>query len=126
MEREKEITEFNKKNKVNRSNLVNGRALTNLGVFRAYIQNYLKNHPGIHKESTLMVRQLEPTENGVPLEVYAFTNTIVWTQYETIQSDIFDHLFAVAPEFGLRIFQNPSGSDLKTALTNVSKSEILE
>lgn len=125
VEREKEIAQFNKKNKVDRSNLVNGRALTNIGIFRAYVHNYLKNHPGIHKESTLMVRQLEPTENGLPLEVYAFTDTIVWSQYETIQSDIFDHLFAVAPEFGLRIFQNPSGNDLKTALNYENRSESL-
>ncbi|MFY3793276.1 mechanosensitive ion channel family protein [Ureibacillus sp. MALMAid1270] len=125
VEREKEIAEFNKKNQIDRSNLVNGRALTNIGVFRAYIQNYLKNHPGIHKESTLMVRQLEPTENGVPLEIYAFANTTVWVQYETIQSDIFDHLFAVAPEFELRIFQNPSGNDLKAALTINKQSETL-
>ncbi|SOC35843.1 mechanosensitive ion channel family protein [Ureibacillus acetophenoni] len=123
IDREKEITNFNIKNKFDRSNSVNGRALTNIGVFRAYIGNYLQNHPGINKESTLMVRQLEPTENGLPLEIYAFANTTVWAQYETIQSDIFDHLFAVAPEFGIRIFQNPSGDDLKTALANAGNNE---
>ena len=126
VEREKEIANFNSKNKFDRSNIVNGRALTNIGVFRAYIGNYLQNHPGINKESTLMVRQLEPTENGLPLEIYAFANTTVWAQYETIQSDIFDHLFAVAPEFGLRIFQNPSGNDLKSGLLSAGNSNTME
>ncbi|WP_408056617.1 mechanosensitive ion channel family protein [Ureibacillus manganicus] len=126
VEREKEIENFNSKNKFDRSNIVNGRALTNIGVFRAYIGNYLQNHPGINKESTLMVRQLEPTENGLPLEIYAFANTTVWAQYETIQSDIFDHLFAVAPEFGLRIFQNPSGNDLKSGLLSGGNSNTLK
>ncbi len=120
VEREKEIEEFNLKNEIDRSNLVNGRALTNIGVFRAYVGNYLQNHPGINKESTLMVRQLEPTEKGLPLEIYAFTNTIQWAVYETIQSDIFDHLFAVAPEFGLHVYQNPSGNDLRSAFTQAS------
>lgn len=112
--REHEIEEYNEKNHINRSNPVNGRALTNIGVFRAYISNYLQNHPGIHKEMTLIVRQLAPTENGLPLEIYAFTNDVRWDVYETIQADIFDHLFAVAQEFGLRVFQNPSGNDLRT------------
>ncbi len=115
VEREKEIAEFNLKNNIDRSNIVNGRSLTNIGVFRAYVASYLQNHPGIHKESTLMVRQLEPTEKGLPLEIYAFANTVQWAVYETTQADIFDHLFAVAPEFGLRIYQNPSGNDVKSA-----------
>jgi miniconductance mechanosensitive channel len=92
---------------------VNYRRLTNIGTFRAYIARYLKNHTGIHKQMTLLVRQLSPTENGVPLEVYCFTNTTVWADYEEIQSDIFDHLLSVIPEFGLRVFQNPSGADLR-------------
>lgn len=112
--RENEIEQFNARNNINRSNPVNGRALTNIGVFRAYISNYLKNHPGINQEMTLMVRQLEPSEHGLPLEIYAFTNDTRWAVYETVQSDIFDHLFAVAPEFGIRLFQNPSGHDFKT------------
>lgn len=112
--KEKEIAEYNEKNEINRENKVNGRAMTNIGVFRAYIDNYLNNHPGIHKGMTLMVRQLAPSENGLPLEIYAFTNNTEWAVYETIQSDIFDHLYAVAPEFGLRIFQNPSGYDLRS------------
>ncbi|WP_313893445.1 mechanosensitive ion channel domain-containing protein [Psychrobacillus sp.] len=113
VQREREIEESNIKNKVNRNNLVNGRALTNIGVFRIYINEYLQHHPGIHKEMTLMVRQLAPSDNGLPLEIYAFTNNVQWAVYETVQADIFDHLFAVAGEFGLRLFQNPAGSDFK-------------
>ncbi|QUG40113.1 mechanosensitive ion channel family protein [Psychrobacillus sp. INOP01] len=111
--REREIAEYNTRNKVNQSNPVNGRALTNIGVFRAYISNYLKHHPGINQEMTLMVRQLAPTESGLPIEIYAFTNDIQWALYETVQADIFDHLFAVAPEFGIQLFQNPTGNDFK-------------
>ena len=97
---------------------MNGRALTNIGVFRAYISNYLRNHPGINQEMTLMVRQLAPTEHGLPIEIYAFTNDVAWAVYETVQADIFDHLFAIAPEFGIQVFQNPSGNDLKK-FTNI-------
>jgi miniconductance mechanosensitive channel len=120
--REREIAEFNANKNINRSNPVNGRALTNIGVFRAYISNYLQNHPGINQEMTLMVRQLAPTEHGLPLEIYAFTNDIRWAVYETVQSDIFDHLFAVAAEFELRLYQNPSGHDFKK-LANESRME---
>lgn len=119
--REREIAEFNSKNDINRTNPVNGRALTNIGVFRAYISKYLQHHSGINQEMTLLVRQLAPTEHGLPLEIYAFSNDIRWAVYETIQADIFDHLFAVAQEFGLRLFQNPSGEDLKTI---VNETEI--
>ena len=111
--REREIAEYNKRNKIDQSNPVNGRALTNIGVFRAYISNYLQHHPGINQEMTLMVRQLAPTEHGLPIEIYAFTNDIKWAVYETVQADIFDHLFAVAPEFGIQLFQNPTGNDYK-------------
>jgi len=114
VERESEIEEYNHANKIDRSNVVNGRALTNIGVFRAYINQYIQRHPGIHQEMTLMVRQLAPGEHGLPLEIYAFANNIQWAVYESIQADIFDHLFAVAGEFGLRIFQNPAGSDFKS------------
>jgi len=111
--RESEIAAYNTRNKINHSNRVNGRALTNIGVFRAYISNYLQHHPGINQEMTLMVRQLAPTENGLPIEIYAFTNDIQWAVYETVQADIFDHLLAVAPEFGIQLFQNPTGNDFK-------------
>ncbi|UJF36044.1 mechanosensitive ion channel family protein [Paenibacillus hexagrammi] len=112
--KEQEIEAHNTSNRINTSNKVNGRALTNLGVFRIYIEQYLRNHPKIHTNMTCMVRQLDPGDNGVPLEVYAFTNVTDWETYETVQSDIFDHIFAVAPEFGLRVFQNPSGHDVKS------------
>lgn len=115
-DKEKEIELHNADNRIDRSNRVNGRALTNIGVFRMYIQCYLQNHPQIHKDMTLMVRQLEPGENGLPLEIYAFTNDVRWAVYEGVQSDIFDHILAVAPEFGLRVFQKPSGNDLKRGL----------
>jgi len=91
----------------------NLRRLTNLGTFRAYVEHYLRNHPGIHQNMTLLVRQLPPSEAGLPLELYCFTNTTGWNAYEAIQSDIFDHLLAIVPEFYLRVFQKPSGSDLR-------------
>jgi len=107
-----EIDEYNVKSHINTNNKVNGRQLTNIGVFRVYIQQYLKNHPKIHKEMTLIVRQLASGDNGLPLEIYAFTNDTNWAVYESIQADIFDHIFAVAPAFGLRAFQNPTGYDI--------------
>jgi len=91
---------------------VNKRRLTNVGTFRAYAYNYLKNHPNIHKGMTLIVRQLAAGPEGLPLEIYCFTNTTDWSAYEDIQSDIFDHLMAIVPEFGLRLYQKPAGSDL--------------
>lgn len=123
--REREIAEYNTKNDINLSNPVNGRALTNIGVFRAYINNYIQHHPGINQEMTLLVRQLAPTEHGLPIEIYAFSNDIRWAVYESIQADIFDHLFAVAQEFGLRLFQNPSGHDLKTIVDD-SKRDVMK
>ncbi len=107
----KEITQHNKSKKVNLENLANGRRMTNIGVFRNYIEAYLTNHPSIHKNLTILVRQLKPTENGLPIEIYAFTNDTNWKRYEIIQSDIFDHIFAVATEFDLTVFQSPSGAD---------------
>lgn len=121
--REQEINEYNWKNNFDRSNSVNGRALTNIGVFRAYIHHYLYNHSDIRNDMTLLVRQLEPSESGVPLEIYAFTNTVEWGRYESIQSDIFDHLFAVAPEFGIRLFQKPTGNDLKSISLPIAINE---
>lgn len=91
---------------------VNSRRLTNIGSFRAYVDRYLRSHPGIHQGMTLMVRQLAPGADGLPLEIYCFTNTVQWTSYEGIQSDVFDHLLAILPAFGLRVFQHPSGADL--------------
>ncbi|WP_027398991.1 mechanosensitive ion channel family protein [Anaerovorax odorimutans] len=108
-----EVDTYNKRHKIDESSVVNGRALTNIGTFRAYVDAYLKNHPKIHKSMTRIVRQLNPTEHGLPIEIYAFTNTTVWKDYEDIQADIFDHIFAILPQFDLRIFQSPTGHDLK-------------
>jgi len=92
---------------------VNLRRLTNIGTFRAYIYNYLKHHPKIHERMTLIVRQLQPGTEGLPMEIYCFSNDTEWAAYEGIQDDIFDHVFAIAPEFGLRLYQRPAGADLK-------------
>ncbi|NKF22463.1 mechanosensitive ion channel family protein [Solimonas marina] len=95
---------------------VNQRRLTNLGVFRAYAQAYLQAHPEIEHRQTCMVRQLDPTSTGIPMEIYCFTATTVWLEYERIQSDIFDHLLAILPEFGMAAYQQPSGVDVRHAL----------
>jgi len=110
--KEQELADYNKglASEVNAE--VNRRRLTNVGTFRAYAYNYLKHHPKIHKGMTLIVRQLGPGPEGLPLEIYCFTDTTEWVAYEDIQSDIFDHLLAIVPEFGLRLFQKPAGSDL--------------
>ena len=89
------------------------RRLTNIGVFRAYVEAYLRAHPRILNDQTLMVRQLDPMPNGVPIELYAFVDTVVWEQYESVQSDIFDHLMAVVSDFGLRVHQAPTGADVR-------------
>ena len=113
---EKEIKDYNSKHNVDNSQLVNGRRQTNLGVFRAYINAYLRNKSEVNQKMTLMVRQLQPTENGIPIQIYCFTATTVWAEYESIQSDIFDHILAVLPSFNLNIYQSPSGNDFNTAL----------
>lgn len=118
----KEINEYNKKYNFDPNIIVNGRRLTNLGTFRAYIQAYLDNNPNIHKELIKMVRQLPPGEYGIPLEIYAFTSSTDWRTYENIQSDIFDHIIAVAPYFGLRLFQNPTGHDFRSGIKDSQKS----
>lgn len=100
-----EIEEYNRANGIDNSEVINGRNITNIGTYRAYIESYLKNNTNIHKEMTLMVRQLEPSEKGLPIQIYAFTNSTDWIDYEIVQADIFDHLIAVIPEFGLKIFQ---------------------
>ena len=91
---------------------VNLRRLTNIGTFRAYIYNYLKHHPKIHDRMTLIVRQLQPGTEGLPIEIYCFSNEIDWAAYEGIQADIFDHIAAIGPEFGLRLYQRLAGADL--------------
>ncbi|CAM4169828.1 hypothetical protein F901_02646 [Acinetobacter dispersus] len=110
-----EIEEFN--NHLSNQSQYNQRRLTNLGTFRAYVEFYLRQHHGIAQNQTILVRQMQPTSEGLPLEIYAFTNTIAWASYEAIQSDIFDHLIAIIPEFGLRIYQAPSGHDFQMLTT---------
>ncbi|WP_456276339.1 mechanosensitive ion channel family protein [Bacillus sp. AK128] len=122
--KEREISEYNARFDMYEENRVNGRSLTNIGVFRAYIHNYLKHHSGINQEMTLLVRQLPPSEHGLPIEIYAFTKDIRWEVYESIQSDIFDHLLAVASEFELKVFQNPSGNDLKDLIGETGKKPV--
>jgi miniconductance mechanosensitive channel len=116
-DKEQELADYNASLDEAVDEAVNKRRLTNVGSFRAYAWNYLKNRPDIHKGMTLMVRQLAPGPEGLPLEIYCFTNTTAWTDYEGIQSDIFDHLLAIVPEFGLRLYQKPAGSDLANLAT---------
>ena len=108
-----ELNIFNETKEMNLKTIVNGRRMTNIGTFRAYIELYLKSKLEVHDKMTLLVRQLKPTNNGLPIEIYCFINDIEWKSYEGIQADIFDHILAVIPEFGLKVFQNPTGSDFK-------------
>ena len=103
-----EIDKYNKEHSVDKSLLINGRNLTNIGLYRQYIYNYLKNHPHVHRELLLIVRQLQPNEKGMPLELYFFTATTVWVEYEAIVSDIFDHITAAATYFDLELFEDLS------------------
>src|SRR5690554_872931 len=111
--KEAEIAEWNCQLKESGQEPVNTRRITNISTFRAYVERYLRSHPGIHQDMTLIVRQLSPTAEGLPIELYCFTNTVAWVEYEGIQSDIFDHLLAILPEFGLRVYQAPSGQDMR-------------
>jgi miniconductance mechanosensitive channel len=117
-----EIEEHNRALGVDPSMVVNGRRMTNLGTFRAYVLAYLRSHPMIHKEMTLLVRQLAPSETGIPIEIYVFSTDKAWANYEAIQADIFDHLLAVIPEFSLRVFQNPTGRDLASLASGRSEA----
>lgn len=119
--KEKELTEWNDGLAARASDPINARRLTNIGTFRAYVKAYLENHPNIHQGMIQLVRQLAPSETGLPIEVYCFTSTIAWGEYEGIQSDIFDHLYSILPEFGLRAFQQPSGADLKSVTSFVGQ-----
>ena len=104
-----DILIHNSEKNIDENDLLNGRALTNIGTFRAYVELYLKNHSKIHKEMTFLVRQLAPQPDGLPIEIYVFSKDTNWVNYESIQSDIFDHLLAILPAFELEIFQNLSG-----------------
>lgn len=115
-EKEEEIGNYNKERNIDNSVLVNGRRQTNIGVFRAYLRGYLQNHPLVHGEMTFLVRQLQSSEKGLPVEIYVFSKVQEWAKYEDLQSDIFDHILAVIPEFDLRVYQNPTGEDVQRAL----------
>ncbi|HZK03893.1 MAG TPA: mechanosensitive ion channel domain-containing protein [Bacteroidaceae bacterium] len=115
-QRQQEIEDYNDRENIDVSVLINGRRMTNLGVFRKYIECYLKNHPYIQQEMIILVRQLAIDDKGVPLEIYCFTSTTKWVEYESIQSDIFDHLLSAASFFNLSIFQQPSGKDISFSI----------
>lgn len=112
-EKEKDIAEYNQTKAIDTSELINGRKLTNIGTFRAYLKAYLKNREDINGDYTFLVRQLTPGPSGIPIEIYVFASTTNWIKYEEIQADIFDHIFAVVSEFRLSIFQNPTGRDFR-------------
>ena len=110
--KEQELSSYNQQLSDAISCPINGRHLTNLGTLRAYLDAYLRAHAGIRKDMTLMVRQLAPTTDGLPLEIYCFTATTAWAEYEGIQADIFDHIFAIIEQFHLRLHQSPTGDDM--------------
>jgi miniconductance mechanosensitive channel len=109
-----ELDEYNRLHADDPKIIANTRRLTNIGTLRAYLINYLRQHPGVHQGHTLLVRQLQPTAEGLPLEIYTFTSDTAWAAYEGVQADIFDHILALLPEFGLRVFQSPTGHDLNS------------
>ncbi len=111
IEKEKEITEYNQKNNISDEDVVSGRRQTNIGIFRKYLEVYLRQHPMINNDMTFLVRHLQPSEKGLPVEIYVFCKDKSWARYESIQADIFDHILAVIPEFDLRVFQEPTGTD---------------
>ena len=115
-EKKKEIDLDNKKLKINQEDLV-ASGLTNVGLFRQYIFNYLKDHKSIRDDLTFLIRQLQPGQSGLPIEIYVFSKDQRWAFYEAIQADIFDHLLAVISEFDLRVFQNPSGHDFEAVFS---------
>ena len=110
---EAELENYNRENKIDNSVFVNGRRQTNIGVFRAYLEFYLQQHPLVNNKNDQLVRQLQPNSLGIPIEVYAFISETEWISFEKIQSDIFDHILAIVPQFDLRVFQSPTGEDLK-------------
>ncbi|MCG8586763.1 MAG: mechanosensitive ion channel family protein [Pirellulales bacterium] len=118
-----ELDKYNEEHGVDASVLVNGRRMTNIGTFRAYVVSYLHDHPKLHEDMTLMVRQLPPTEVGLPLEIYVFTNDVRWVNYENIQSDIFDHIFAAVRHFDLRVFQGPTGADIADSIDRATATK---
>jgi miniconductance mechanosensitive channel len=112
-ERQAQIDEYNAKTQADRSMLVNGRNMTNVGLFRQYINQMVQNHPLIRTDMTLLVRQLQPTQYGLPLELYMFVGDVRWATYENVMSDIFDHLLAVIKYFDLEVFESPASDDIR-------------
>ncbi len=122
VERQNEITEYNKNLGIENDPFPNGRRQTNLGVFRKYLEEYLKNNPKINQEMSFLVRHLQPLETGIPIEIYVFSKEKDVNAYEALQADIFDHILAIIPEFELRVFQSPSGNDIKDLSENLSRN----
>jgi len=122
-EKQAELQQYNAGLQAKGMAAVNARRVTNLGTFRAYVERYLKQHPGIHTEMTLLVRQLQPTTEGLPLEIYCFTRSTAWGEYEGVQSDVFDHLLAILPAFGLRVFQASSDAMLMAGQQRLAAEE---
>lgn len=122
-EKQAELQQYNAGLQAKGMAAVNARRVTNLGTFRAYVERYLKQHPGIHTEMTLLVRQLQPTTEGLPLEIYCFTRSTAWGEYEGVQSDVFDHLLAILPAFGLRVFQASSDAMLMAGQQQLAAEE---
>ena len=116
--KETELNAYNRENGIDDEVLINGKRQTNLGVFRAYLQAFLRNHPMVHQEMTLLVRQLQSTDVGIPVEIYVFSKTTEWAVFEDLQSDIFDHILAIVPEFELQVFQSPTGDDFRKMTVN--------
>lgn len=118
VKRQKEIEAYNKSNEVDTSVLLNGRKLTNVGVFQVYLENYLINNPDINSDMTIMVRQLAASTHGLPIEIYAFSKIKEWKAYEKVMANLFDHILASASTFGLEIFESPSGTDMRSIQLN--------
>ena len=112
-----DIREYNQRHQIDESSPANGRRMTNVGTFRAYLEHYLRQHPMVHTDLTFLVRQLAPGSHGLPIEIYVFSRDQAWARYEAIQADIFDHVIAVIPLFDLRVFQSPSGADVRALVS---------
>ena len=117
-QKEAELNTYNIENNIDDEVLINGRRQTNLGVFRAYLEAFLQNHPMVHQDMTLLVRQLQPTDLGIPMEIYVFSRITEWAAFENLQSDIFDHILAIIPLFDLQVFQSPTGDDFRKLSDN--------
>ena len=122
-ERKADIDNYNKEKNIETSIAANGRKMTNIGTFREYLKAYLRDREDIHNDLTFLVRQLDPSEKGIPIQIYVFAKTTEWAVYEEIQAHLFDHVLAVVPEFDLRIFQNPTGSDIRSLIPKDSDRE---